>query len=174
VINVSHAPVPSGVSVFSSHTGLDYFFSVINPQNTTEYSWDFGDGTVINGPSTITHTYATAGQYTITVILTNNDNCGADTLTTTVVNTTGVQEEADLTGIRIYPNPASDIVTIANDQNLSVEGIRIYDISGKMVYNSNGNTIDMKLNVSGWENGMYIVYIEAEAKQSVHRLIVAR
>ncbi len=47
-----------------------------------QYSWDFGDGTFSNSPSeTVTHTYASPGFQTVTLVVTDNDGqTGLDTL----------------------------------------------------------------------------------------------
>ncbi len=47
------------------------------------YAWDFGDGTNATGP-TASHTYATADQYTIVLVVT--DNSGAVTPTSQTIN----------------------------------------------------------------------------------------
>jgi PKD repeat protein len=39
-----------------------------------DYSWDFGDGTLVSGPSaTVSHTYAAAGTYTAKLTVTDPD-----------------------------------------------------------------------------------------------------
>jgi PKD repeat protein len=35
--------------------------------NALKYTWDFGDGTVLEGPSRMTHAYREGGEYTVTV-----------------------------------------------------------------------------------------------------------
>jgi PKD repeat protein len=48
------------------------------------YTWDFGDSSVVDGPSSVvTHTYALAGPYTITLAATNG--CGQATRTHAIV-----------------------------------------------------------------------------------------
>ncbi len=49
-----------------------------------DYTWNFGDGGTAVGPL-VTHTYASAGNYTITMVAANN--CGAITITHTLVVT---------------------------------------------------------------------------------------
>ncbi|MEM7367570.1 MAG: PKD domain-containing protein [Bacteroidota bacterium] len=46
--------------------------------NASQYFWDFGDGTIFSGPNP-THTYASAGSYTVRLIASDPSNC-ADTL----------------------------------------------------------------------------------------------
>ena len=46
--------------------------------NATSYVWDFGDGSATSSAATPLHSYATNGNYTITLYATNS--CGVDTL----------------------------------------------------------------------------------------------
>jgi YVTN family beta-propeller protein len=48
-----------------------------------QYQWSFGDGEAIStGSPTITHSYATAGAYTATVTVTDNEGCSTRTVFT--------------------------------------------------------------------------------------------
>lgn len=42
--------------------------------NITQYLWNFGDNTTSTSP-TVTHTYAKAGEYTLTLAVSNSDGC---------------------------------------------------------------------------------------------------
>jgi DNA/RNA endonuclease G (NUC1)/PKD repeat protein len=54
----------------------------LDPNGTVvSYAWNFGDGTTGTG-SSVTHTYARGGVYTITITVTDNDNL-SDTIQTT-------------------------------------------------------------------------------------------
>ncbi|MFT6716657.1 MAG: gliding motility-associated-like protein [Saprospiraceae bacterium] len=60
---------------------LDYTF-IGTIQGATSWDWDFGDGTVVVGSSdsTVNHTYAATGDYTVSLITYNNVNsCDPDT-----------------------------------------------------------------------------------------------
>jgi hypothetical protein len=48
-------------------------FSDINPHNTHEVGWDFGDGTAGYGTLLPTHSYALPGAFTVTLIITDSD-----------------------------------------------------------------------------------------------------
>lgn len=66
-------------------SGLDASFDGTgssDPDGTiTFYSWDFGDGTTGTGP-TVTHTYATGGDYEVTLSVLDNDGALATTTKT--------------------------------------------------------------------------------------------
>lgn len=70
------------VTDWSSATqDLTVSFADMSSQNPTSWSWDFGDGntSTMQSPS---HTYATAGSYT--VCLTTTNNCGSNTTCYTI------------------------------------------------------------------------------------------
>lgn len=60
----------------------------------------------------------------------------------------------------IYPNPASDYLTISNIEHLNINAIHIIDTNGKTIskITSNYNAID----VSNLSNGIYIISIETK------------
>ncbi len=69
-----------------------------------------------------------------------------------IVNSIGEDFAADL---RMYPNPASDMLTVENGDE--VEQIKVYSVTGKLMdtYDVNGNTI--RLNVADYAKGIYLV-----------------
>lgn len=73
---------------------------VVNRGNlNASYTWDFGDGTILTGP-TPSHRYSQEGQYTITVYL-------EDTSTCNVFDTASAQ-------IQVYSHPISGFSTDTN------------------------------------------------------------
>lgn len=63
-----------------------------------------------------------------------------------------VNETSAKSGLRVYPNPAVDNVTLTSNKN--IQSVTIYDLSGKKV-KSFGNT--KELNVSNLSKGTYIL-----------------
>lgn len=66
-------------------------------------------------------------------------------------------DDIDSSNVAIYPNPASDILTIDAPDN-TISKLALYDISGKLLFeeeNSNNNTID----VSKYSQGIYFLRI---------------
>lgn len=70
----------------------------IDPEDAVEsYQWDFGDGTIGDGPTT-THSYNTAGVYSVTLIVT--DNSGKQGVDKTLVGIGQDPVRIDATGNR--------------------------------------------------------------------------
>jgi len=75
-------------------------FSDAGSADTHTFVWDFGDGNSNTTSLTPTHTYTAPGTFTVTLTVTDDDGgTGADSLTTTIANTTPVVSAgADQTG----------------------------------------------------------------------------
>lgn len=70
------------------------------------------------------------------------------------------EQVANLTLLEVYPNPASDVVTIRIPEKINNGTLRIFNISGKMIHqvdmnNYSENTI--KIDVSTFNSGVYFI-----------------
>ena len=77
----------------SSYTGIGATFTVTatDPENDiASYNWDFGDGTTLmTTTGTATHTYATAGTYTVSVTVSDGEWPACASTTATIVTNPG-------------------------------------------------------------------------------------
>lgn len=58
--------------------------STVATGSITAWAWDFGDGSVVNSTQHPTHLFATAGTYTVTLVVTTNNSC-KDTMAKSIV-----------------------------------------------------------------------------------------
>jgi cyanophycinase-like exopeptidase len=75
------------------------------------------------------------------------------------------QFEASL--ISVTPNPFKDFITVEKASNASVS---IYDVTGKVVFESIDFTID-RINTSSFSNGLYFVKVKKDGKTTIKKLI---
>lgn len=81
-------------------------------------------------------------------------------------------EPASLDNIQIYPNPASDFVTIDLPAGVStVSRICLYDIQGRLVMDKTFNTTSILVNVKSLQNGIYQMVLNGNTT-SVKTLVV--
>ncbi|NPA45067.1 MAG: T9SS type A sorting domain-containing protein, partial [Chlorobi bacterium] len=73
--------------------------------------------------------------------------------------------DLDKNDISFYPNPVSDILTIKNNSQENYE-IEIFDVSGKLFYNTTSKSTTFKLNISNYPKGIYFVNIIDDVKKS--------
>lgn len=138
-----------------------------------DFTWVFGDGgTEQNNASNVSHTYLTAGVWTVLLIAEEISTGCIDTLTMTDYITTGTSalNEMEYGGFTIYPNPTSGIVNIQFDN--SIKGtIKVVDNLGQVV---RIEALSNMLDLSNLEKGMYHLRIEDEHEiaLSIERVVV--
>ena len=165
-IVITQAPDP--VAAFDT-TQTSFTTVVFNNMSTdaTSYLWDFGDGNTSTDEDPF-HIYATGGVYTVT--LTATGPCGTDVSTFTVELVINSLDELSA-NIEMFPNPATDLLTLNADQVLDAS-IEVYNVAGKLVLTDNIQGTTKSINVSNLEKGMYMIKITNDEGSSIQRLIV--
>lgn len=91
--------------------------------------------------------------------------------TSACLTVTGIGiEEANAAIFSIYPNPASDYLTIDVTKK-SIDFISIVDIAGKVVYQSNNITGKHIIPVQQFNNGVYIIKTQTGEKTSFQKFV---
>ncbi|HPD34356.1 MAG TPA: T9SS type A sorting domain-containing protein, partial [Candidatus Kapabacteria bacterium] len=92
-----------------------------------------------------------------------------------LINTSDIQDKNIKSDFTIYPNPASDYITInLNDFNLINDPqIQIFDILGNefkcpLIHNSNY----LKIDISNLSAGIYIIKLDGNLKDDLRKIIV--
>ena len=70
----------------------------------------------------------------------------------------------------IYPNPTNDAVNIETPYN-SEYIIQISDIAGKQLYTAKTTENSYRIDLSTFKNGIYLIRIQSNANESIHKLI---
>ncbi len=73
----------------------------------------------------------------------------------------------------IYPNPATDAITIEAIQENTSWNIVIYDLSGKLILQDKMNR-RKSLSLRSFENGLYIIKLFSEKSQAAYKLSVLK
>src|SRR5690554_1376439 len=72
----------------------------------------------------------------------------------------------------LYPNPATDLVTINNQENRTVKQIKIYDVAGKLMDTQNfENKAEIQLTVGNLTSGTYLLHLQTNEGSAVKKLI---
>ncbi|MDP1726006.1 MAG: choice-of-anchor V domain-containing protein [Bacteroidota bacterium] len=142
--------------------------------NSISRTWNFGNGTIINtAPKIQTNTYATAGNYKVSLKIVDGFGCfNSDTQTVNIV-ATGVSQNLLGSGqMRAYPNPASEILTLSWNKNLGNEAnLIVLDIQGKVVKNLIvGN--DETISLSALSRGTYLLKLIVNNNLGWQKLLI--
>lgn len=145
----------------SNAVSINYTWSIVsgrtvqfknNTSNGESYLWAFGDGQTSTEFNPI-HTYDSAKIYRVKLTVINP--CGTYNRTIEVdLTITGTNDPQTNLGVDVYPNPATDLLTVRSDSPL--ESLTIRDLNGKMIFElTNVRSYEKIISLSGWATGFY-------------------
>lgn len=158
---------------FVANDGTVQFLLTGSGQSTQ--FWDFGDGSVsfdINPE----HTYTNSGEYRVELITSNG--CGSDTITKVVGITVGVADLLAEYGIKVFPNPANDIVQIEMTKNIADDFvIQLLNTTGQLIKEQQFIHSESKIvsfNVQDVQSGLYLLNIKTNKIVVPYKIFILR
>ena len=150
-------------------------FNLTNSQLVSSYQWDFGDGTPRASGSTTAHAYSASGSYVVKAIL-KNDCDSTIVLKAITCSTTDIDEyKIDKDAVELYPNPASNVLTIKSENAIMLKEVIIYNLLGQKVYKGNAdNRNQYSINIAHLPSGIYSVYIKTDKEVMIRKLEVLK
>lgn len=165
---------------------------IVNPLPNVGVTSSDGDNTVCNTDEvTLTGTGATSYQFAsntmfvqapvavvyptsnVVYTVTGTDINGCQnkiTYALTVNECVGMKENTLMTGLSVYPNPASTELNVELN-NTSAKSIMILDLAGRIVSSVNSDSQVTKVNMSNLANGVYYVRISSDNATSVVKVV---
>ena len=149
---------------------LQITFTNLSFYEPTSWHWDFGDGASSQDTNPVHH-FPAAGTYNVCLVVSNQ--YAADTVCKAVtVGVTGVsalQNEAP--DIRIFPNPASDMVSWTGTAGKDL-ALRVYNSLGQLVLERRvaGNSLDL----GRLPGGIYRLQFLTGGREPVTKTVVLR
>lgn len=134
------------------------------------YQWiSCSSNAQIVGANSVSYTATTNGSYS--VIVTNNSGC-KDTSDCVTVSKVGIDDMSYLSNVQLFPNPAGNEVNVQFKSSIPISqyDFKLYDTQGKLVKSErmmNSDSID----IAEFNPGMYILEVQTEVGNSIHRLI---
>jgi hypothetical protein len=104
----------------------------------------------------------------------NNDEVWFDDIVFIYNDPIGVQDFAATEAfITLFPNPASQFVTITASQNITITDVKIFDIRGILVWHEPFETLTTKkIDIAKLHNGVYFAHIKTNEGFVVKRLLI--
>lgn len=152
----------------------DTFYFIPTDTSLTNYSWSFGDSSFSNIKTPI-HQYTKAGKYLVKLQTYNANGCSNDSALDVVYAPVSLNELMLNKQAKLYPNPASDFVTL-NTENIGNEFIiiTVYNLVGALVKSEQLNKPNQQFNVEDLSNGVYIIEIKQKESTENKKLIIQR
>jgi hypothetical protein len=92
----------------------------------------------------------------------------------TISQFVGVKESTNDNSVVVYPNPASDHLTIDFGLNSSYDRLVISNQLGQKVFSKSINEANsvINLNTAEWPKGVYFVRLESNSKSTVKKVVI--
>ncbi|MDQ3190238.1 MAG: T9SS type A sorting domain-containing protein, partial [Bacteroidota bacterium] len=155
----------------SAGTSIDF---INNSTGATSWIWVFGDNSSLSNAQNPTHSYATSGSYTVTLIA--NSVCGSDTISQ-VIMVTGINDLKNAYTLDVFPNPTSDVFTVKFDSDQSNNfNIRLVDMQGRVLENDNLNQFSgiyqKTFDIRNYASGVYTMQIVTDKGVITRRIVL--
>lgn len=169
---------PLLVNFTATPSNLDVAFADVSTGNPTSWSWDFGDGSPLGTGPNPSHTYASAGMYTVTLTASNSCSSGTYQQTITVEDaSTGTQAPGEPFGLKVFPNPAADLVNVEIYRHAAGPvALTLTDATGRTVLSSGPEqpATGFVLRTGSLAPGVYYLRISAGEGAAVRKVTVMR
>jgi hypothetical protein len=170
-LTIEYCFPPECTFEYAIESGLFSFTS--NSPAATSWWWDFGDGHFSDLQHPV-HWYSSNGTYD--VCLTVEDECGSSTSCDTINFQSFGLEEKMHCQFRIFPNPASEAVTIRLPEQ---EKFKLYlrnsiGATCLMIKDIKGNPGEYKIDVSGFPSGLYVLNLIGGRYSMTEKLTIQR
>ena len=175
----------TGIDTIRTNQGSAYIVAKVYPGNCDIPYYDLhlieNESTAVPGSFSETSGRLKAsgtsdGNGIVTIEAISRDNPEVrDTLTIVIINQgpSGIRDVLS-EKVKVFPNPAGSEVRIVYPQSGIEAGIKIFDMTGRMIYQrTNLSGESLKINVSGWDKGVYPGVYQDGKTVVPFRLIVA-
>lgn len=78
-------------------------------------------------------------------------------------------QDNDFAGLKYYPNPVNDVLTIVNSEE--IRNVTIYNLLGQSVYHQKVDAPTTQVNLSWLEQGIYLVKVTVQDKEHSFKMI---
>jgi len=149
------------------------FGDTLKVQNVTpnvNYSWRING--IVNAKDTLSYLVVPANTININLISRNNFGC-QNTTANLFTSISGLLEDDG--SIRIYPNPAKDILQVEYSGEKGVLKTSILDLKGSLIREdiiSHGESVSKSLSIKNLKSGLYLIKIQNGALFRTQKLVV--
>lgn len=131
---------------------------VQNIKNAGRWVWSFGDGNTSTSENP-THTYASDNTYTVQLRTDDPAKACDDVSATEEVAVVGGFIEEFGGQVELYPMPFDDVLRVVLPENKQDNFVRVYDLTGSVVFEASNMSHEMTLDLSQLNPGMHLLQV---------------
>jgi PKD repeat protein len=141
--------------------------------NASEYTWNFGDGSLVTGVADAPQTYFTPGNYTVVLTCTNQFGCSATAQTSVAVNLTSSVNAVSDNEVNIYSY--NNMLQVNMNGTLSGNAeLTVYNLLGQPVLNRTFESQKETFDLSRQASGYYFATVKNAGKSSTKRIFISQ
>lgn len=181
--------VTGGAPMQAPGTGTDSFIAFfkvdcnlnMNVNNVEGTLWcDFDNGSYqwvdcddnfepVEGATNPWFTPTESGNYAVIV----DQFACTDTSECVFVNLTGMPENSDRDAVRIYPNPATDRITVETSSGQAIEQLILLDLSGRVIFRAEPTSLNSNcmIDLHDQQPGVYLLQCQTAGTIQTSRII---
>jgi uncharacterized repeat protein (TIGR03803 family) len=125
------------------------------------------NGAAVTGAINATLNPTAAGVYKVQVTI---DNCVSEFSNDQALVVTGDIKNTLNLSIQLYPNPASDWLTVSFGEAGTKEAV-VYDMTGIRIDSQSTSDIEVKFHIAGYPAGVYLVKVNSEVGVKAMRFV---
>ncbi len=173
---------PTGENEICTNWSPPTQYSTTGAANAESYIWEImpsAAGTISGGGTTASVTWVLNWEGTATIRVKGyNEPCGegqfSENLSVACSICTGINEQAELDGVRIYPNPSNGRITVDFDQNVGSTEITVINMLNKVVFTDKTETMTgktMNIDLGDLSKGVYFIKLRPTGRKKRGRLL---
>lgn len=141
---------------------------------STVYNWNFGDGSFSSQQDPV-HTYAAPGTYSA-CLTAGIPGCSSISCKSITITTVGLDELDLFSSVSVFPNPASDELTIDFQGTNFVDAeISLSNVVGKKIFYTKTQARGKQIfNISKFPEGIYFIRIDTNAGSVTKKIVLSR
>ena len=148
-------------------------FVDLSDYEPTEWLWEFEPG-ITSRDTNPEYTFPAPGVYDVCLTV-SNANSSHTVCKTVPIDVTSLNKEINTANIRLFPNPATDLIKIQLPIYFQSGTIEIFDLKGKKLVNQPLMNSENRIDVSLLPKGLFAYRIKSQNEiLDVGKLVIAR
>jgi len=137
-------------------------FTAFSQTAIKKQSIDSGGAVASSGNTAVIYTI---GEPVVQEATVSNIHISEGFISPDIQASTGIQDYTNLAGIKVFPNPTADYITISFSEEANYN-ITVFDYLGKQIEDFNTAQISVQsLNMQNYSPGVYLILVKNTAKQ---------
>lgn len=158
------------ITISGSNTpfALEQSTYTCNGEAGSSYAWSVTNGVITSGQgtNTVNVVWAETGLGSISVQETTAANCSGDVITLDVVVVPTSVRELSAPTINIFPNPASQQITIVGETSFNGKSYEVYNATGSLIRSGTLNGKATTLSLEEIAAGQYTLHVDGASPKT--------